>query len=344
MNKLLQRQIKKFLGAAKPVPKELKPLFKAISDAYDDFDVDRNLVERSFDLSPKGLTGANRRLRKNASVRDITDRKQAQDTLQGACQKLKETQNALIQAEKLKVIGDLASGVAHEIKNPLAVILQGIDYLVKKIQTDDKDLSSILKDIRNAVTKADNVIQRLLDFSSISQLDIKQENLNFVIEKALFLIKNQFEKNHIPVIKVLKKDIPDVGIDKNKIEQVFVNLFLNAIHAMDGSGRLTVKTDTQKLTKPGGGIGGRRSDIFKLGETVVIAEIDDSGSGMPEDVLNRAFDPFVTTRRGKGGTGLGLSIVKNIVDMHNGKIKIQNKKDGGVKVTLMFQIKPRLLE
>jgi len=99
-----------------------------------------------------------------------------------------------------------------------------------------------------------------------------------------------------------------------------------------------VRTYAKELTEPGNDVGRRREDLFELGETVVIAEIEDSGSGIPKDILDKIFDPFFTTRRSKGGTGLGLSIVGNIVKMHNGKIEINNRKEGGVKITVIFKV------
>jgi len=99
-----------------------------------------------------------------------------------------------------------------------------------------------------------------------------------------------------------------------------------------------VRTYAKELTEPGNDVGRRREDLFELGETVVIAEIEDNGPGIAKDILDKIFDPFFTTRRSKGGTGLGLSIVGNIVKMHNGKIEINNRKEGGVKITVIFKV------
>jgi len=257
-------------------------------------------------------------------LQEIERRKDAESSLRKAYNELKETQNQLIQAEKMEVVGRLASGVAHEVKNPLAIILQSTDYLEKKVLLDDEKISLSLRYIRDAVEKADNVVKGLLDFSSLSKLDMQLVNLNLIIEKSLFLTKHQFDKYHIQVIKDFKEDIPDVKIDKNRIEQVFINLFLNAVTAMPKGGQLIVKSYVEEIE-------GR--------ERVVVVQIEDTGIGIPEDILNKIFDPFFTTRRASGGTGLGLSIVKNIIELHNGKIAIQNKKDkGGIRVTLSFKV------
>jgi len=136
-------------------------------------------------------------------------------------------------------------------------------------------------------------------------------------------VKNLCVQNHIDVIKDYQEDIARVPLDKNRMEQVFVNLFANAIHAMPSGGQLRVKTYVQKAEK---------------NERTVVVEIEDTGTGIPADVLDKLFDPFFTTRRGKGGTGLGLSVARNTIEMHNGKIEIGNKKGGGgAKVTVTFQ-------
>lgn len=269
---------------------------------------------------------------------EIAERKRAEKKLQMAYTELRETQNELIQAEKLKVIGGLASGVAHEVKNPLAMILLGVDYLKKKIQAGDEKLSTTLKHMEDAIHRADGIVTGLLDFASLSKLDIARENLNSAVENSLRLVKIQLDKHGIRLISDLKEDIPDVKIDRNRVEQVFVNLFMNAINAMREGGGLTVRTYAKELTEPGNDVGRRRGDLFELGETVVIAEIEDNGPGIPKDILDKIFDPFFTTRRSNGGTGLGLSVVRNIIKMHNGKIEIENRKEGGVRITVIFKV------
>ena len=240
---------------------------------------------------------------------------------------LKATQSQLIQAEKMEVVGRLASGVAHEVKNPLAIILQGTDYLsnnISTISTDKEGISLALKYMKEAIKRADLVIKGLLDFSSISEMKMAPENLNSVVESSLLLIKNHIERNRTEVIKSLKKDLPIINLDKNKIEQAFINIFLNSIDAMPNGGQLRIKTYTQETEGEG---------------SVVIAEIEDTGTGIPPDILDKIGEPFFTTKREKGGTGLGLSIVKNIVDLQYGKIKIENKEDNsGVRVTVMFKV------
>jgi signal transduction histidine kinase len=127
-------------------------------------------------------------------------------------------------------------------------------------------------------------------------------------------------------------------MNKEEMEQVFVNIFMNAIDAMPNGGRLTIKMYFKELNQVGDGVGRREIDNFKIGEKVVIIEVDDTGFGIPENMVAKLFEPFFTTKRDKGGTGLGLSIVRNIISQHRGSIKVVNNPNGGVKVVLMLKV------
>ncbi|MBU1125199.1 MAG: PAS domain S-box protein [Candidatus Omnitrophica bacterium] len=272
--------------------------------------------------------------------RELTERKKTQLALQEAYTKLKEAQFQLVQLAKMEVVGRLASGVAHEVKNPLAIVMQGVEYLLKKIPRDDPQLVTALTSIKEAVERADTVVRGLLDFSAMQRLTIEQADLNSIIEKSLVLLKHMSDKYKIEVSKELKEDFPLLPLDKNKISQVLVNLFMNAIEAMPEGGALTIRTYLHTLKEFKPGIGRRWEDVFNLGETVAVAEIEDTGPGIQQELLSKIFEPFFTTRLRKGGTGLGLSIVKNIIEMHQGIVEIQNKEDPalGLKVMLLFKI------
>ncbi|MDO9351492.1 MAG: ATP-binding protein, partial [Deltaproteobacteria bacterium] len=252
-----------------------------------------------------------------ANAQLFEERKRAEEALKKAYTELKQTHAQLIQAAKSEVIGRLASGVAHEVKNPLAIIMQGIDYLSANVPLDKANVSLTLKHINDAVMKADNITKGLLSFSSEQEMKKMPENLNSIIESSLLFVKNLLDKYHIEVIKEFGKDIPSLNLDKSRIEQVFLNLFLNAIDAMPGGGQLKIRAYNKELTAVEVSSGER--EIFKPGETAVIAEIEDTGTEIPADIMDKIFDPFFTTKRDKGGTGLGLPIVRNIVEMHNGE-------------------------
>jgi len=263
-------------------------------------------------------------------IEDITERKRAEEEVKRAYAQLKQTQAQLIQAEKAEIIGRLATGVAHEVKNPLTIIMQGIDFLSANVPLDKASVSLTLKQMNDAVMRADNITKGLLSFSRAGEIKKMPQHLSSIIEDSLLFVKNLVDKYHIKVIKELGEDIPSLNLDKSRMEQVFLNLFLNAIDAMPGGGLIKVRTYHEERVE--------EKVKHGAGETTVIAEIEDAGTGIPAEIMDKIFDPFFTTKREKGGTGLGLSIVKNIMEMHNGKIKIENITDrSGVRVTLVFK-------
>lgn len=255
--------------------------------------------------------------------------------LQQAHGELRDVQLQLIEAEKMKSIGRLAAGVAHEVKNPLAILKMGLEFLSTQKPTDEHT-PEILREMGDALTRADKVIRGLLDFSAPKQLEVKRENLNAIIENALQLVRGEM-KNGIETELDLQANIPLLKLDAGKISQVFVNLFTNALHAMENGGLLAVRTYTKQLTGVGSNISGSRSECFRVGQHIVVAEIDDTGHGIPEDKLAKIFEPFFTTKPTGRGTGLGLSVVRTIVDLHGATIDIRNLHEAGVRVTLMFQ-------
>ncbi len=253
--------------------------------------------------------------------------KKAEEEVRSAYSRLKDVQHQLIQSAKMEVVGSLASGAAHEVKNPLAVMLQGIEYIAGKTEASDRGAHTTLERMRRAVEKADSIIRGLLDFSAVSKLSYTPQNLNSIIEKALRLVSYDIDRSKINTVREFQKDLPDVRIDDNKIEQVLVNLFLNSIYQMPDGGKLIIRTYSKKAPRGG----------FK-----VFIEIEDTGPGIPEEIMDKIFNPFFTTRRAAGGTGLGLAIVRNIMDMHDGKVEIANKKVGhGVKAVLAFPTNKR---
>lgn len=260
----------------------------------------------------------------------LLDLKKAHDDLQ-------DTQFQLFQSEKLKVVGRLASGVAHEVKNPLAIILQGVQYLSKKLPKDNQNVVDVINDITNAVHRADTVIKGVLDYSSLSELKIESHDINNVINMTLLLVKHEFNQNHVELIRLPYQDIPKVKIDKNKIEQVLINLILNSVQAMPKGGKLTIKVEARKVMVEDLTFNQMDDENLILGESVVVVDIEDTGTGIPPEILNKIFDPFFTTKGGKGGTGLGLPIVKNIVNLHRGKLTIQNREEGGVRSRIYFK-------
>jgi len=235
----------------------------------------------------------------------------------------------------MKSIGRLSAGVAHEVKNPLAVIKMGVEFLSTQDFTDEA-VPLILKDMADAVGRADSVIMGLLDFSAPKQLAVKREDFNAIITNAVRLVRGEMS-GAFDVEFDLQPNLPLLKLDAGKIGQVFINIFTNAIHSMGDRGTLSIRTYSKQLTGVGSNVGDSRSESFRVGQTIVVAEIDDTGHGIPDDKLAKIFEPFFTTKPTGKGTGLGLSVAKTIIDLHGGTIDLRNLPDGGVRVTVMFQ-------
>lgn len=267
----------------------------------------------------------------------IADLKQAEEALRLAYNKFRETQSQLIQAEKLNAIGRLASGVAHEVRNPLSVALQAINYLEKIAPYQAKDTLETLSLLKENIKKADEIVRLLLDFSRSTLLNLQLEDINAIVEKSLELVRHRFKLENIEIIKELKMNIPKVLVDKNRIEQVFVNIFLNSIQAMPQGGKIFIRIYKKQFTEVGVGIGRRVGDYFSIGEEAIIVETEDTGAGIPEENLSKIFEPFFTTKGPAGGYGLGLSVSRSIIDMHRGLIDIESQAGKGTKVTVILK-------
>jgi len=250
---------------------------------------------------------------------------------------LRAMQMQLVEAEKMRTIGRLAAGVAHEVKNPLAILLRGLDFLSQSLAGPDETISAVLKDMQDAILRANTVIHGLLDFSAPNQLEAQPEDLNLIVRQSLFFVKHLLTEHHIHPDLATAPDLPLCRMDRQKITEVLVNLFENAIQAMPNGGTLTVRTASKTMTGFGSNIGGSMIDRFQIGDRVVVAEIEDTGQGIPADKLDRIYDPFFTTKPAGQGTGLGLSVCKTIVELHRGTIEVRNRDEGGVRVILMFK-------
>jgi len=262
------------------------------------------------------------------------ERKKVESELKAAHSRLQEAQSQLIHAEKMHVIGRLASGVAHEVKNPLATILFGIAFLSEKIKSKDEKVKLTLKSMAESSRRANEIIKDLLDFSSLSKLTKKPASINKIVEKVLSLTNHPCNKNCIKVSVDLDESLPDISCDENRIEQVLVNFVLNSVHAMASGGQLDIKTYKRVISEPIAEVDKK----FAAGSSVVAVEVRDNGAGIPADKVEKVFDPFFTTRRAAGGVGLGLSVAKNIADMHDGVITLENHSDGGVVGRLVLKI------
>jgi signal transduction histidine kinase len=256
-------------------------------------------------------------------------------------EELKAAQMSLIQNAKLESVGRLAAGVAHEVKNPLAVIQLGVDYLTNTVKGDDGMAETVL-DMKDAIERADTVIKGLLDFSRSEQLALAPCDLNALLEETLLLVKHEVTRNHVTVAKDLQEDLPPVELDRNKIKQVFINLFMNAIQAMNSKGgTLGVRTRRQLLATAAVEQSLGRASHFGPGDDIVVVDVEDTGPGIPEEKLDQLFDPFFTTKAIGSGTGLGLPVSRKIIELHGAAIGISNREAKGAAAQIIFKLAER---
>lgn len=263
---------------------------------------------------------------------DITARKRAEEELKEAYVELKETQAQLVQSEKLAAIGQLAAGAAHEINNPLTAI-SGEAQMLMKDKDKDRDTKDASKIIVEQAKRIKAITERLLEFSQKRKFEEKPLDINEAVKESISLLAYQAKTEDMKIIKGLGPNLPKIIGDKNQLQEVFFNIMLNAVQAMENGGTLTVRTRGEEITK----YGNRKTDVFKQGQEIVVIEFKDTGRGMDDEVLEKLFDPFFTTK--EKNTGLGLSISYGIIRNHNGLIEAHSKLGEGstfiVKLPIM---------
>jgi len=232
-------------------------------------------------------------------------------------QKARYDQLAL-QTEKLSALGRMAAGIAHEINNPLAGILLFSTNLSKKVPPEGP-LKEGLDIIVRETVRCKSIIQELLEFSRDREPRMVPTDINDVIEKALTILENEFRLQHLQLQKQLAADIEPIRLDSNQIEQVMVNILLNAVHATPAKGIITVKSEM-------------RPDANRV--RVVIS---DTGCGIAAENLSKIFEPFFSTK--EKGTGLGLAVSYGIVKSHGGRIQVDSQPGKGTRFTIDFPVR-----
>jgi signal transduction histidine kinase len=220
-------------------------------------------------------------------------------------------QKQLMHADRLATIGQLAAGIAHELNEPLGNILGFAQLARKTLNLPSQAENDILK-IETASLYAREIVKKLLFFAKQTPIIKAKLNLNEMIIEGLYLFQGRCEKEGIEIIKQLEPDLRDVIADAGQMNQVLVNLVVNAIQAMPQGGRLTVKTAVEK--------------------EVVLLCVEDTGDGIKKEDMERLFLPFFTTK--EQGTGLGLSVVHGIVTSHSGTVVVKSKPNAGTSFTV----------
>ncbi len=271
--------------------------------------------------------------------KDITERIEREKKLNDTIELLQRTRDQLIQKDKMAALGRMASGIAHEIRNPLEIITMGVDYLEYNLPRDNRNLQKSIDKIYNAITRANNIIRDTLSFSRQSNFQVKNIPLYPLLDNSLSLSKHIIRKSGIILERDYENELQEIAADHNMLEQVLLNLIKNAVDAMKESKekKLVIRTYKQKVTQIDYKTGSRRSDFFKLGGEMVIVEISDTGAGIPKAVLPKIFEPFFTTKSTNEGTGLGLSLVHMIMERLNGTIDVRSRVDHGTTFYVKLQ-------
>ena len=235
-----------------------------------------------------------------------------------ALEEKERTQEQLVQSEKLAALGIVAAGIAHEVKNPLAIIIQGVEYL-RTSADSDVHIPDVLERINRSAFRADSIIKGLLSFTRQMPIQTEQVEVPPVIEETLSFIDHQLKLKHIKLVKQFSPGLPKVTVDTSQIKQVFLNLLLNSIEAIKDGGTITVSAEKVESAPE---------------ERNLQITFADTGCGIPKDIIEKVFDPFYTTKDGPGNAGLGLSIAKGIIDKHHGTVRIESESKVGTCVTV----------
>ena len=225
----------------------------------------------------------------------------------------------LLRSEKLSSLGKLSAGIAHEINQPLTGVLTFAHLLLRKFKEDDrtrKDLETIVRE----TTRIRGIVQGILDFARETRMQKEPRKIQEVLDQTLEIVVHQQRFFGITLLKEYDPTIPEVVVDSNLMEQVFMNIILNALDAMQGQGTLTVATGTKR--------------------GCVEVSFTDSGKGVPEEVIDKIFDPFFTTKDSTEGMGmgLGLAVSYGIVKSHGGDVIVSSKLDQGTTFTVRLPL------
>jgi signal transduction histidine kinase len=355
MHRLLQRQIKRFLGDVATLPPEFSAFLSAVDEAYNSTDTDRLMIERSLELMSTELTEANAGLRKELAEHQRTELalQQEKEEQRSLIKKLEEAHNQLMQSDKLASIGQLAAGVAHEINNPIGYVYSNLNTLGTYVQdllslldsyeqaeiaiTDGEvrarlqaskeksdivfmkgDLHALMDESKDGITRVKTIVQSLKDFSHVDSSDEwRYADLRRGLDSTLNIVNNEI-KYKADIIKEYG-DIPEVECLPSQLNQVFMNLLVNAAHSIEQRGAITLRTGQQ--------------------DDQVWVEISDTGKGIAPEHMQKIFDPFFTTKPIGKGTGLGLSLSYGIIQKHHGRIEVHSEVGKGTafKVWLPVQ-------
>jgi len=236
---------------------------------------------------------------------------------------LDRRQILLVESHKLRAIGNLTAGVAHELNNPLNNIILTSEVLKDSYrELSDEELKDMVDDLVTEGERAQRVVKNLLDFARESETKTEYFHIDQLIDETLQLARNQIKISKIKLEAQVDKNLPPLYGDRELLKQVFLNLFINAIDAMPDGGALSVHAEEEKQTG------------------FMAIQISDTGCGIPNHILGSIFNPFFTTKHTGKGTGLGLAVSRGIIEKHGGDIEVESRVDEGARFTVHLPIVP----
>ena len=231
--------------------------------------------------------------------------------------------------DRLASLGEMAAGIAHELKNPLAGI-EVMAGLLRRQVPDSKDAQSLLADILSEAKLANAIVVEMLEFVRPVRLQVEHTDLRDVIQQSVTMAESKVPRREATVAVHVEPDLPMIESDHHQLSQVFTNLIANAFEALDGKGGVTITATTTVIeTEPA--FAGVHPPT-----PAVLVEVADDGPGIPADLTDRIFNPFFTTK--VTGTGLGLAIVRKIVDAHDGRIDVSSTPDTGTRFRVTLPV------
>jgi two-component system NtrC family sensor kinase len=316
-----------FLYTRRSVTRPIRRLIRG-TRAVAEMDLDRVIdVGTTGELSELAVSFNTMRERlKEAMARINAFTRNLEGEVESRGRQLDLAQRKLIQGDRMASLGQLAASVAHEINNPVQGVLT-FSMLLQRMIIDGRipedrleEFQRYLRMITDETARVGRIVSDLLSFSRRSRPQSTPVNLNSIIEHTVSLLAHRLELGDVELRLALDPTLPEVPCDKSQIQQVLINLVMNAAEAMPGGGRVTVST-------------GRASE-----QEMVQLEVADTGTGIPDEILSRIFDPFTSTKEEGKGVGLGLAVVYGIVDSHGGVIDVWTEVGRGTTFTVTLPI------
>src|SRR5205814_7201197 len=231
--------------------------------------------------------------------------------------------------DRLASLGEMAAGIAHELKNPLAGI-EVMAGLLRRQVPDSKDAQSLLADIRSEAKLANAIVVEMLEFVRPVRLQVERTDLSDVLQQSVTMAESKAPRGRVAVTTRVEPALPMIEGDHHQLSQVFTNLIANAFEALDGRGHITISASTSTIEADPAFVG-----VLPPTPAVVV-DVADDGPGMAPDVTDKIFNPFFTTK--VTGTGLGLAIVRMIVDAHDGRIDVSSAAETGTRFRVTLPV------